>query len=299
MLEMIKNYFRNAINWEEILTNLLDNSIRIIISVIVLTVLYNIALRLTNLYFKHNMKSKAALPRKRTLRSLTRNIISYTYYFLMGYTLLAILGVPVATLLAGAGVASLAIGFGAQGLVSDTVNGFFILLEQQFDVGDWVKISGVEGTVKQVGLKTTVVEDFDGSIYYIPNRNIDVVTNSSRNPRRIDIDLSYYADTDKARYAAIVKERLTTLMADDEYLKDNTPIILGVTRNSRDELVYRIRLWIDGEYEPEEQARYTESLHEALAQAGIEMPEGEFSHVRYANFKEIAGDEQPVDPNIK
>lgn len=299
MLETIKNYFRNAINWEDILTNLLDNTVRMIISVVVLTVIYNVALRLSNLYFKHNIKSSSDVPRKRTLQSLTKNIISYTYYFMMGYTLLAILGVPVATLLAGAGVASLAIGFGAQGLVSDTVNGFFILLEHQFDVGDWVKISGVEGTVKQVGLKTTVVEEFNGEVYYIPNRNIDVVTNISRNPRRIDVDLSYYADTDQERYAQVVNDALEKLMADDTYLKDDTPTILGVTRNDKDELIYRVRLWIDSDAEQEEIAKYTEGLHKALAEAGIEMPEGEFSHVRYANFKEIAGDDQAVDPTIK
>ncbi|MCI5775722.1 MAG: mechanosensitive ion channel family protein [Aerococcus sp.] len=299
MLETIKNYFRNAINWEDILTNLLDNAVRMIISVVVLTVIYNVALRLSNLYFKHNIKSSSDVPRKRTLQSLTKNIISYTYYFMMGYTLLAILGVPVATLLAGAGVASLAIGFGAQGLVSDTVNGFFILLEHQFDVGDWVKISGVEGTVKQVGLKTTVVEEFNGEVYYIPNRNIDVVTNISRNPRRIDVDLSYYADTDQERYAQVVNDALEKLMADDTYLKDDTPTILGVTRNDKDELIYRVRLWIDSDAEQEEIAKYTEGLHKALAEAGIEMPEGEFSHVRYANFKEIAGDDQAVDPTIK
>ena len=103
------------------------------------------------------------------------NVVQYTYYFLLGYSILAILGLPVATLVAGAGVASLALGLGAQGFITDVVNGFFILLEHQFAVGDYVTIAGLSGTIISTGIRTTILSGDDGSRH--PNRNIENVTN--------------------------------------------------------------------------------------------------------------------------
>lgn len=83
-------------------------------------------------------------------------------------------------LLAGAGVVGLAIGFGAQGLVSDIVTGFFILLEKQFDVGEYITVAGFDGIVEQIGLRTTQLRSFDGTLHFIPNRSILNVSNHSR-----------------------------------------------------------------------------------------------------------------------
>lgn len=110
--------------------------------------------------------------------------------------MLSILGVPVSSLLAGAGLAGVAIGLGAQGFLTDVVNGFFILLENQFEVGDSVVIGTVEGNISSVGIRTTQIRGFDGTLHFIPNRNITVVSNKSRGDMRVQIDIPIYAHTD-------------------------------------------------------------------------------------------------------
>lgn len=101
------------------------------------------------------------------------------------------MGLPVDALLASAGILSVAIGLGAQGFFNDVVTGFFILAEQQIDVGDWVTIGAVSGTVTSVGIRTTQVQSVDGTLNYIPNRNITIVSNSNRGNMRgiVNFDL--------------------------------------------------------------------------------------------------------------
>ena len=119
--------------------------------------------------------------------------MNYVLYFFLVYCLLSILGVPVSSLLAGAGLAGVALGLGAQGFLSDVVNGFFILLENQFEVGDAVEVGAVTGLVSTVGIRTTQIRGFDGTLHFIPNRNITIVSNKSRGDMRaqIDIPVSY------------------------------------------------------------------------------------------------------------
>jgi small conductance mechanosensitive channel len=139
------------------------------------------------------------LTRQQTLLKLSLSVIDYTLYFLMGYWWLSIWGLPISSLLAGAGLAGLAIGLGAQGFLNDLINGFFILLERQFDVGDIVTIQSVTGKVVNLGIRTTQIQGRDGSLHFIPNRSITLVSNLSRNPALITINLplAFATDTEK------------------------------------------------------------------------------------------------------
>ncbi len=110
------------------------------------------------------------------------------------YAILSAIGIPVGTLIAGAGIFSLAIGLGAQGFVSDMVNGFFILLEQQISVGDMISVNGIEGQVTYVGIRTTQIQSIDGTLNYIPNRNITVVSNKSRNNMQALMEIPIASD---------------------------------------------------------------------------------------------------------
>nr|NIM97365.1 mechanosensitive ion channel [candidate division Zixibacteria bacterium] len=101
--------------------------------------------------------------------------------------------------LAAAGIVGLAVGFGAQNLIKDVLNGFFILLEDQIRVGDWVQIADKRGLVERVNLKMTVIRDLEGKVHFIPNGSIDVVTNVTKDFSRyvFDIGVAYREDTDE------------------------------------------------------------------------------------------------------
>ena len=122
--------------------------------------------------------------RAKVLEGLMLNVLSYTLVFIVIVVIFGIFGLPIGGLIAGAGIVGLAIGFGAQGLVSDIVTGFFILAEKWADVDDYIITAGVDGVVEEIGLRTTKIRDFDGILHYIPNRNIENLSNYSRGDMR-------------------------------------------------------------------------------------------------------------------
>ncbi len=126
--------------------------------------------------------------------------------FVAAMQILPLLNVDVGPLLASAGIVGLAIGFGAQTLVKDVINGFFILMENQFDVGDVVKISGVSGTVEHLTLRRTVLRDGDGTLHNVPNSEIKVVSNLTRDwtQTALHVAVSYQENSD--RVIALLKQ---------------------------------------------------------------------------------------------
>ncbi|MDR7435118.1 MAG: mechanosensitive ion channel [Armatimonadota bacterium] len=110
--------------------------------------------------------------RTRTLLHLVVSMIRYILYFLALGLILRELHVPIGAYLAGVSLIGLAVAFGAQGLVQDLVSGLFILLENQFSVGDMVEVAGKIGLVEDMGLRYVLLRDFSGEVLYIPNRSI-------------------------------------------------------------------------------------------------------------------------------
>jgi moderate conductance mechanosensitive channel len=116
----------------------------------------------------------------RTLATVITSVATAVILFVALLDVLYALGINIAPMLASAGIAGLAIGFGAQTMVHDVINGFFILLEDQFDIGDTVRFAGVKGTVEDISLRRTVLRDDDGTLHMVPNSQIAVVSNMTR-----------------------------------------------------------------------------------------------------------------------
>ncbi len=142
-------------------------------------------------------------------RTLGRVLRQATFVVVLSTTAMLVLGelgIDMKPILAGAGILGLAIGFGAQALVKDVITGFFILLENQIRVGDFVTAAGCSGQVEAVNLRTTVLRDVDGKTHIIPNSAITVVTNATRDWSRalLDVAVAYREDTD--RCLAVLRE---------------------------------------------------------------------------------------------
>lgn len=174
-----------------------------------------------------------------TLERLTLSIFSYTIGFILIVTIFSIFHLNVSALIAGAGVVGLAIGFGAQGLVSDVVTGFFILLERQMDVGDVVTLSNYNGVVEEVGLKTTKVRDFDGTLHYIPNRQIASLSNHSKGNMRalVDISVPYEENVD---YAISILQTICDKIKNENENIVEGPDVLGVQLLGQSEVTIRV-----------------------------------------------------------
>jgi len=131
------------------------------------------------------------------------------------FMILSELDVPIAPALAGFGIAGIAIGFGAQYLIKDLIAGTFILLENQYRVGDWVMVADISGLVEEVHLRKTVLRDFDGTVHHVPNGEIRVASNYTRKFSRINLNISVAYDTD-LDHAMDVINRVGDELAEDE-----------------------------------------------------------------------------------
>jgi len=134
--------------------------------------------------------------RARTFGQILRNAVAALVWTFAVVHSLGILGWNVAPLLARAGILGVALGFGAQYLVRDLIAGFFILIENQFAVGDSIEVNGIAATVEALTLRYTQLRDFNGYVHYVPNGEMKIVTNRSRGWNRIAVDVLIAADQD-------------------------------------------------------------------------------------------------------
>jgi small-conductance mechanosensitive channel len=151
----------------------------IVVSLVLIRLLRLITGKVAALH-SHKIPSGLRSQQVRTLAGVINSIGMVVVLFWALLQALPLLGFELGPLLASAGVAGLAIGFGAQTLVHDFINGFFILLENQYDIGDYIRIAGVKGTVEGMTLRHTVLRDDDGTLHTVPNSQITVVSNATR-----------------------------------------------------------------------------------------------------------------------
>src|SRR5436190_3887037 len=142
----------------------------------------------------------------RTLATVSSSVGIFVIIFVAGLEILALLGINLGPLLASAGIAGLAIGFGAQTLVKDVINGFFILLEDQYHLGDVVEIAGAKGTVEDMTLRRTALRDADGTLHFIPNSEIKVVSNLTRDWTQMSMHVAVDYKEQSDRVIKILRE---------------------------------------------------------------------------------------------
>lgn len=218
-----------------------EGFIKIIAILIIAKILIKIGKAAIHNVFKLRTRSplKTNERRDETLAKLLDNIISYVVYFFAFMMILSVLTIDVKALLAGAGVVGLAVGFGAQSLVKDVITGFFIIFEDQFSVGDHVRIDQFEGTVESIGLRTTKIKTWTGEVHILPNGSIIQVTNFSINNSLsiVDIGIAYEEDIEKAE--KVIRDLLEKMPAQYEDLV-KAPELLGVQSFGPSEVVLRI-----------------------------------------------------------
>ncbi|SEK88549.1 small conductance mechanosensitive channel [Carnobacterium iners] len=199
--------FWQNIDWRSLLSSGISKAIQIFFFFFVYFIFKKIGnVFITRTFTNYRGKKNISPSRLGTLDNLTHNIYNAVIGFFLAYAILSEIGIPVGTLLAGAGVIGLAFSLGAQGFVSDIVNGFFILLEKQVDIGDVVTFSDVTGTVVDVNLKTTTVKSFDGTLNFVPNRYITIVSNLSREDMRAQIDIRLEPNVDMVKVNTIIEQ---------------------------------------------------------------------------------------------
>lgn len=167
-------------------------------------------------------------PRASTLAPIVRSVITLGGFGVAAVMALSQLGINVATVIAGAGVLGLAVGFGAQTLVKDCISGFFLILDDVVQVGDVAQIDDKTGTVERVGLRVTQVRAYSGQLWYLPNGAIEKVGNYHRGWNRAEIVVGIAYEAEVARALAVLGEVGTTWAGEHADLSIEAPEAQGV-----------------------------------------------------------------------
>jgi len=218
----------------DIFQNFLDNWLNIVIVIAVLLaviiVVIIVARRIRRLVGRRISDDKQIIKKRTfTFISVVSNLIIIISVVAALLIIADQVGISVTPLLAGAGVASIVIGFGAQSLIKDLINGIFILLEQWYQVNDIITIGDTTGTVERFNLRTTVIRDLEGTLHFVPNGEISKLSNRTHTWSRalIQIGVHYKENIDKV--IKVLEEVFDGLISDKKYKKSilERPEILG------------------------------------------------------------------------
>lgn len=269
------NFNLNMDQISAILDNIiLKKAISIVITLIAILVIIKLGNYVIEKFIERQIKSNAKFSmdskKAKTVGAVLKSIIRYTTYFIGGSAILSnfFSGVTVGV----AGVSGVAIlGLGAQSLIKDIINGFFILFEDQYGVGEHVTLGRCAGIVENIGIRSTVIRDFNGDVHVISNGSIVEVTNHSRGNIRflVDILIPYEEDVDKAIKAI---SKVTENFKNQN--KDVTePVeILGITSLNQSSVTIRVI----GKSKPLKQwsmeNKLRKEIKEALEAEGIKAP---------------------------
>lgn len=212
--------------------------------------------------------------RVRTLGSLLRNVVNITIVVVGLLTILAIWGVPMGPLIASAGVGGVALGFGAQSLVKDYLSGIFMLAEDQFGVGDLIKVGDLTGTVQEVSLRITKLRDPSGTVWYVRNGEVLTVGNISQGFSSSTIDVPVAIDEDPERVQDVLTRALDGMAEEPQWegvLLEN-PTVLGIGDMSGGTMTFQIGIKTgpDKQWGPMRAVR--ERAQRALTAAGVRGP---------------------------
>jgi len=256
---------------------MLGHGLRIVLILIATGILQSVVSRLIRGFreFLERRRSPGQQSRIQTLGRVIRYVAAVVIWLVAGMLVLGELGISVAPVLATAGVAGIAIGFGAQSLIKDYFNGFFLLLEDQLRQGEVVDVDGQAGLVEEVTLRHVRMRNFDGHVIFVPNGGISVVKNLTREFAQavIRIGIAYREDTDEA--FEVMREVGAELRADPTFgvnLADDIEII-GVDEwgDSSVNLVARLKI-VPPIQQWTMRREYLRRLKKAFDARGIEIP---------------------------
>lgn len=212
--------------------------------------------------------------RVETLGSLLRNVVDVVLVVVVLLTVLAIFGVPMGPLIASAGVGGVALGFGAQSLVKDYLSGIFMLAEDQFGVGDLVKVGELTGTVQEVTLRVTKLRDPSGTVWYVRNGEVLTLGNVSQGFSTSVIDVPVAIDEDPERVQSILRDAVGRMGEEPEFsevLLEN-PSVLGVGEMVGGTMTIQVSIKTGPNQQWGPMRAVRERAQRALAAAGIRGP---------------------------
>jgi small conductance mechanosensitive channel len=209
-----------------------------------------------------------------TLTSVMQILLKMIVWAIVILTVMGVWGIPMSPFIAVAATIGIAVGFGAQDLVKDVIAGFFILVEDQFGIGDVVSIAGVSGTVEAIKLRTTVLRDINGNAHHVPNGQITVASNMTPDYARVVADIGVSYDTDVDRAIEVIGDEMHLLANDPEWSASflKQPEMLGVNKLDESAVVIRVLATVIPELRWMVKREFLRRIKNRLDAEDIEIP---------------------------
>lgn len=231
--EIIKQF-----NLSPVTTEAISKSVRVILILIFMTILIKISIAIIDksVAKQKNMRISFDEKKANTLGELLKSIVKYGVYFI---GIMSILNTVFGTIsITFAGIGGVAIGLGAQNLIKDIINGFFIIFEDQFAVGDYINIGDKGGVVESIGLRLTKLKDFNGDIHIIPNGSISIITNHSRSDMRVQIDIEIAHEEDVDKVIEVLQSTCNEIKDHEDIVEP--PKVVGISSIKESGIVIRV-----------------------------------------------------------
>lgn len=274
MEETLKNWAEMIVPW------LLSHGVKILIIGVGAFLLNRIAVRLIRravmiaVIADSTMSEEAEQKREDTLIRIFNGVVNISILLIALMMILKEGGIDIAPILAGAGIVGLAFGFGGQYLIRDVISGLFIILENQYRIGDVISINGTGGLVEDISLRMTTIRDMNGTVHHIPHGEIKMVSNLSKNFARVNLEIGLAYDSNIEHVIEIIN-RTGNELAEDPLFKDliiKTPQFLRINEFADSAVIFKIV----GDTKPLKQWEVTGELRKRLKIAfdkeGIEIP---------------------------
>ncbi len=210
--------------------------------------------------------------RSATVITITQSLLRYAAAIVILCWGLSILGVNVSTILASVGVVALIVGFGAESLIEDVITGFFMLFENQYNVGDIVEVAGFRGTVSDIGIRTTSITDPGGNVKIINNSNMKDILNRSDNASRSLADIQIPYETDLPAFEEKLPEILEKIYEEHQDVMRAVPVYLGVQELGESGVTLRFFAEVDESNIYKVQRVLNRELFVKFREAGVEVP---------------------------
>lgn len=220
----------------------------------------------------HEQREQAK--RLRTITDVVRMVFSLTVWTVAVLTILATWGIPLTPLVTVGATIGVAIGFGAQDFVKDVIGGFFVLVEDQYAVGDVVRIADVSGSVEAITLRSTVLRDLDGNRHFVPNGQVRVASNMTSGFSRVVVDVPVSYDTDLDRAMEVIADEASRMSLSDEWSGSflEPPSMLGVDRLDASSVNIRVVLTTVSDERWRVKRGFLKLIKQRLDREGIEIP---------------------------
>ncbi len=216
--------------WESLKSNWLNIVIVIAVLVVIIIIVKVVAKRMRRIV-ERNISDDRIMMRKKTFTftSVISNLIVVVSFIVAALVIADDIGISITPLLAGAGIAGMVFGFGAQSFIKDLINGIFILMEQWFQVEDVITVGDITGTVEKFNLRTTVMRDIEGTVHYIPNGEITRLSNRTQLWSRAVVEVGVHYDHETDKVVEVLEGVFDDIMADEKYKNSilERPKLLG------------------------------------------------------------------------